>query len=74
MTTAETTAETLAKARAITQGTTCFVVPVGGRYKVCRRVAGRVIPLGYRADAAQLCAWLRKLTQTKGQPAPSQPA
>ena len=59
-----TPAETLAKAREITQGTTCFVLPVGGRYKVCRRVAGRVIPLGYRSDATQLCAWLRKLTKT----------
>lgn len=69
-----TTAETLAKAREITQGTTCFVVPVGGRFKVCRRVAGQVIALGYRSNATQLCAWLRKLTKTKGQPAPSQPA
>jgi len=68
------TADTLAKAREITRGTTCFVLPVGGRFKVCRRVAGRVIALGYRTDAAQLCAWLRKLTNTKGQPAPSQPA
>ena len=68
-----TAQETLAKAREITQGTTCFVMPVRGRYKVCRRVAGRVIPLGYRADATQLCAWLRKLTQTKGHPAPIQP-
>ena len=69
-----TTAETLAKAREITRGTTCFVIPSGGRFNVCRRIAGRVIPLGYRADATQLCAWLRKLTNTKGQPAPSQPA
>ena len=68
------TADTLAKAREITRGTTCFVLPVGGRFKVCRRVAGRVIALGYRTDAAQLCAWLRKLTNTKGQPAHSQPA
>ena len=59
-----TTAETLAKAREITQGTTCFVVPVGGRFKVCRRVAGQVIALGYRSNATQLCAWLRKLTKT----------
>lgn len=69
-----TTAEILAMAHEITQGTTCFVVPVGGRFKVCRRVAGRIIPIGYRSDAEQLCAWLRKLTRTKGQPAPSQPA
>ena len=40
-----TTAETLAKAREITQGTTCFVMPVGGRFKVFRRVAGQVIAL-----------------------------
>ncbi len=59
-----TSAETLAKAREITRGSSCFVLPVGGRYKVCRRVAGRVIPLGYRSDANQLCAWLRKLTKT----------
>ena len=68
-----TPAETLAKAREITQGTTCFVMPVGGRYKVCRRVAGRVIPLGYCSDADQLCTWLRKLTKTKGNPAPVKP-
>ena len=69
-----TPAETLAMARAITEGSTCFVVPVGGRFKVFRRVAGQVIALGYRSNAIQLCAWLRKLTKTKGQPAPSQPA
>ena len=69
-----TTDEILAMAREITQGTTCFVVPVGGRFKVCRRVGGLIIPIGYRSDAEQLCAWLRKLTRTKGQPAPSQPA
>ena len=51
-----TTAETLAKAREITQGTTCFVMPVGGRFKVFRRVAGQVIALGYRSNAIQLCA------------------
>ena len=33
-----------------------------------------LLTLGYRADATQLCAWLRKLTNTQGQPAPSQPA
>ena len=59
-----TAAETLAKAREITQGTTCFVIPVGSRFKVCRRVAGRVIPLGYSSDASQLFPWLRKLTKT----------
>ena len=59
-----TTAETLAAARAITRGTTCFVMPVGDRFKVCRRIDGRVIPLGYRTDPAQLCSWLRKLTAT----------
>lgn len=57
-----TTAETLAKAREITRGSTCFVIPADGRFKVCRRVAGRVISLGYRTDPTQLCAWLRKLT------------
>lgn len=59
-----TQAETLAKASEITRGSSCFVLPVGGRYKVCRRVAGRVINLGYRTDADQLCRWLRKLTNT----------
>ena len=56
-----TTAETLAKARDITQGSTCFVIPSGDRFKVCRRVAGRVINLGYRTDPAQLLALVRKL-------------
>ena len=59
-----TPAETLAAARAITRGTTCFVMPVGDRFKVCRRIDGRVIPLGYRTDPAQLCSWLRKLPGT----------
>lgn len=57
-----TQTETLAAARAITRGTTCFVMPVGDRFKVCRRVQGRVIYLGYRTDGAQLVSWLRKLT------------
>lgn len=56
-----TTAETLAAARAITRGTTCFVMPVGDRFKVCRRVDGRVINLGYRTDSAQLLAYVRRL-------------
>ena len=69
-----TPAETLAKAREITRGTTCFVLPIGGRFKVCRRIAGRVVLLGYRSNPTQLCAWLRQLTTTQGKPAPSQPA
>lgn len=56
-----TPAETLAKAREITKGSTCFVIPAGDRFKVCRRVDGRVINLGYRTNPDQLCAWLRKL-------------
>ena len=56
-----TAAETLAKAREITQGSTCFVIPAGDRFKVCRRVQGRVISLGYRTDPAQLLALVRKL-------------
>lgn len=56
-----TQAEALAKAREITRGSSCFVMPVGGRFKVCRRVGSRVIHLGYRTDAEQLCTWLRKL-------------
>lgn len=54
--------ETLAKAREITRGTSCFVIGTEGRFKVFRRVSGRVIPLGFRTDQAQLCAWLKKLT------------
>ena len=59
-----TTAETLSEAPAITRGTTCLVMPVGDRFKVCRRIDGRVVQLGYRTDPAQLCTWLRKLTAT----------
>lgn len=44
-----TQAETLAKAREISRGTTCFLVPVRGAFKVCRRVAGRVITLASQA-------------------------
>lgn len=54
--------DVLQKSREITAGTNCFVLPVGGTYKVCRRVQGRVIYLGYRTDGAQLVSWLRKLT------------
>lgn len=57
-----TAAETLAKAREITKGSTCFVIPAGDRFKVFRRVGRRVINLGYRTDPDQLCTWLRKLT------------
>jgi hypothetical protein len=56
-----TQTETLAAARAITRGTTCFVMPVGDRFKVCRRVEGRVINLGYRTQPASLLAYVRKL-------------
>ena len=44
--------DVLQKSREITAGTNCFVLPVGGTYKVCRRVQGRVIYLGYRTDGA----------------------
>ena len=54
--------ETLQEARAITAGSTCFVIPRGDRFNVCRRVGKRIINLGYRTDGAQLCRWLRKLT------------
>lgn len=57
-----TQAETLTAARDLTRGTTCFVLPVDGRFKVCRRVAGRVISLGYRTDSASLLALVRRLT------------
>lgn len=55
-----TTAETMAKARDIARGTTCFLLPAGGVFKVCRRVAGRVITIGTRADAGQAIALLRR--------------
>ena len=55
-----TSAETLAKARDIARGTTCFLLPAGGAFKVCRRVAGRVITIGTRADASQAIALLRR--------------
>ena len=56
-----TTQEALAKAREICSGTTCFVMPVGGRFKVCRRVEGRVVSLGYRTNPADLLAYVRRL-------------
>ena len=64
MATPSSTAETIAKARDIARGTTRFLLPAGGAFKVCRRVAGRVagrvITIGTRSDAgqpapAQLC-------------------
>ena len=60
MATPSSTAETLAKARDIARGTTCFLLPAGGVFKVCRRVAGRVITIGTRADAGQAIALLRR--------------
>lgn len=56
-----TTAETLTKAREITRGSTCFVIAVGDRFKVCRRIGHRIVAIGYRTDPDRLCAWLRKL-------------
>ena len=60
-TTPATQSETLARSRDIARGTTCFLLPVGGVFKVCRRVAGRVITLGTRADASQAIALLRRV-------------
>ena len=60
MATPSSTAETIAKARDIARGTTCFLIPAGGVFKVCRRVAGRVITIGTRADAGQAIALLRR--------------
>ena len=60
MATPSSTAETLAKARDIARGTTCFLLPVHGAFKVCRRVAGRVITIGTRADASQAISLLRR--------------
>lgn len=58
-----TPSETLDQARQLTRGTSCFVMPVGGRYQVCRRVGGRVIHLGYRTKPSDLLALVRRLTQ-----------
>lgn len=60
MATPSSTAETIAKARDIARGTTCFLLPVHGAFKVCRRVAGRVITIGTRSDASQAIALLRR--------------
>lgn len=60
MATPSSTAETIAKARDIARGTTRFLLPAGGVFKVCRRVAGRVITIGTRADAGQAIALLRR--------------
>ena len=57
-----TTTETLAAARELTRGTTCFVIPAADRYQVCRRINGRVISLGYRTSPAGLLAYVRRLT------------
>ena len=56
-----TPAETIAKARDIAKGSSCFLMPVGGTYKICRRVGARVIPLGSRTDASQALSLLRRL-------------
>lgn len=56
-----TTAEALAKARAIAAGSSCFLMPVGGAFKICRRVGARVIPLGTRTDASQALSLLRRV-------------
>lgn len=56
-----TTTEALTQAREITRGTSCFVMPVAGRFKVCRRVGGRVISLGYRTNPADLLAYVRRV-------------
>lgn len=58
-----TPSETLDQARQLTRGTSCFVMPVGGRYQVCRRVGSRVIHLGYRTKPSDLLALVRRLTQ-----------
>lgn len=61
MTTAEALDKALDKARELTRGTSCFVMPVAGRFKVCRRVGGRVIALGYRTNPADLIAYVRRV-------------
>ncbi|MBS1143388.1 MAG: hypothetical protein H6R14_794 [Proteobacteria bacterium] len=56
-----TTAEALDKARDIARGSTCFLMPVGGVFKICRRVDRRVITLGKRTDASQALSLLRRV-------------
>lgn len=56
--------EAITQARAITQGTNCFFHQRGARWVVFRRVGSRVVPLGYRSNPTQLCAYLRRLTAT----------
>lgn len=56
--------EAIAKARDIALGSNCFFHQRGDRFQVFRRVGTRVVPLGYRTNPEQLCAYLRRLTTT----------
>ena len=56
--------EAITKARDIARGSNCFFHQRGSRWVVFRRVGSRVVPLGYRSNPAQLCAYLRRLTAT----------
>ncbi len=56
--------EAITKARDIASGTNCFFHQRGARWVVFRRVGSRVVPLGYRSNPTQLCAYLRRLTAT----------
>ena len=56
-----TTDEILSKARRIASGTTCFLMPVGSAFKICRRIGRRVITLGTRRDASQALSLLRRV-------------
>lgn len=59
-----TAQEAIAKARDITRGSNCFFHQRGDRFQVFRRVGPRVVPLGFRTNPEQLCAYLRRLTTT----------
>ena len=56
-----TAAETLAKARAIAHGSSCFLICIGNSFKICRRVGKRVIAIGTRSDSGQALTLLRRV-------------
>lgn len=51
----------ITQARDIARGSNCFFHQRGSRWVVFRRVGSRVVPLGYRSNPTQLCAYLRRL-------------
>jgi hypothetical protein len=56
-----TTAEAIAKSRAIAAGSSCFLLASGGVFKICRRIGNRIVSLGTRTDASQALSLLRKV-------------